>query len=196
MSEIIRRYDRIMQMLEEGVPYNAIAQMYHTTIGTIKAYDKVRAGKLTSQSGRGPADNPRQRVWLSDAEVKKICNLREKGASLRDIGDIVHRDRRAITAILKQAGVESPKEAQRRVQEEYKDRILQLHRDGAGGPQKIAELLGLTEAIVGNVLLTYVYKFNGGGKRRGAKKNDSDGTRGVDANQSGGDACEVGGQQH
>ena len=176
-----RRYERIMQMLEEGVPHNAIAQTYHTTIGTIRAYDKVRTGTLTSQSGRGPADNPRQRVWLSDAEVKKICNLREKGASLRDIGDIVHRDRRAITAILKQAGVESPKEAQRRVQEEYKDRILQLHRDGAGGPQKIAELLGLTEAIVGNVLLTYVYKFNGGGKRRGAKKDDSNGARGVDA---------------
>ena len=176
-----RRYERIMQMLEEGVPYNAIAQTYHTTIGTIRAYDKVRTGKLTSQIGRGPADNSRQRVWLSDAEVKKICNLREKGASLRDIGDIVHRDRRAITAILKQAGVESPKEAQRRVQEEYKDRILQLHKDGAGGPQKIADLLGLTEAIVGNVLLTYVYKFNGGGKRRGAKKDDSNGARGVDA---------------
>lgn len=195
MSEL-RRYERIMQMLEEGAPYNAIAQTYHTTIGTIRAYDKVRTGTLTSQIGRGPADNSRQRVWLNDAEIKKICNLREKGMSLRDIGGIVHRDRRAITAILKQAGVESPKEAQRRTQEKYKDKILELHKNGAGGPQKIAELLGLTEAIVGNVLLTYVYKFNGGGKRRGNKKDDSDGARGADANQSGGDACEDGGKQH
>ena len=175
------RYDRIMRMLGDGVPYGTIAHEFGTTVGTIRAYDTVRIGRKAPRAAPAGHGMPRKRTELSDDEICRIRDLRAEGASVHEIGETIHRDHKAVAAVLKRLGVESPKQTRFRVQEANRDRIIEAYKSGVGGPVRIAETLGgMTPAMVANVLTKYVYSKNGGGAN-GQKTDDGDGARGADA---------------
>ena len=177
------RYDRIMKRLEDGAPYGVIAQEFGTTVGTIRAYDRVRTGDRTRRGARtshAVYEMPGGKKELSEDEIRRIRVLRAEGVPIAKIGLMLHRDRKTVSAALKRLGVESPKRTRNRIQEACHDKIIEAYMSGVGGPVRIAETLsGVTPAMVANVLTKYVYKKGGSGN--GDQTDDGDGTGSADA---------------
>ena len=193
----MRRYDRIMQMLSDGQSYEVIAEKFRTEPGTIRVYDLARTGRLSDLTTFSAWERPMKNraVPFDDWELARIKRMREQGEPITAIAQAVGRQYDSVKNLIYRKGYESPKIAQHRTQEEYRERIIALYESGVGGPVKIADTLGgVTQRMVENVIGSYRYANR---KRRICNGNQTDhgvGTGGADAGQPRGAAAALGNQ--
>ena len=112
-----RRWDRIMEMLTNGLPYEYIAAKFHTEPETIRVYDLARTGQLcdltTFEAWTRPVKN--RAVPFEEWELTRIKRMREAGRPITDIAQAVGRRYDSVKNLIYRKGYESPKDAQHRI---------------------------------------------------------------------------------
>lgn len=104
-----RRYDRIMERLDAGWPYEEVAKEFNTQVNVIAVYDKARTGTLTvidREPGTAAGDERiREAIRLIKEKNWSIADMYRAGFYISEIAKLRGKTQGYISYVLEKEGV-------------------------------------------------------------------------------------------
>ena len=160
------RYDQIMRALDAGTPYEALASRWGTSRRTIRVYDMARRGRLSCISRH---DGGHHNDLKGEALEEAVYALINQGKTVEQTARILHKGHSRVSRILtkgrKTGKCKSKRDRVKEENETYRDRILELRREGVTARQ-IALTLQIDLKIVERIVNYNVYRKRDNSERR------------------------------